>query len=162
MLYEVITDREPGNFGFNRALDARRSIGSLIKPAVYLTALSSSDHYTLITALDDSELRVNDPQKGAWVPQNYDRKYHGAVPLYKSLAHSYNVATVRLGMELGVENVLDTVRTLGVDRDFEPYPSMLLGAMSMTVLEVAQMYQTLASGGFYSPVRSIRGVYKLV
>ena len=155
----LIGSRKPGTRGFNRALDARRSIGSLIKPAVYLTALQDYKNYTLISPLDDSELTVKN-RKNVWKPKNYDMQYHGIVPLYQALAHSYNVATVRLGMSLGLEKVFDTIHKLGLDQKFAPYPSALLGTMSMSVLDVAQMYQTLASGGFYSPARAIQAVYK--
>ncbi len=154
-----IGGRKPDAEGFNRALDARRSIGSLVKPAVYLTALQSPKLYTLITPLDDSELRIKMRKNDYWSPQNYDRQYHGKVLLYKALANSYNIATVRLGINVGLENVFETIRKLGVDRQFEPFPSALLGTMSMSVLEVSHMYQTLASGGFYSPVRAIQAVY---
>lgn len=154
-----IGGRKPDVEGFNRSLDARRSIGSLVKPAVYLTALQSPKLYTLITPIDDSELRIKMRKNDYWSPRNYDRQYHGRVPLYKALAHSYNIATVRLGINVGLENVFETIRKLGVDRQFEPVPSALLGTMSMSVLEVSHMYQTLASGGFYSPVRAIQAVY---
>lgn len=154
-----IGGRQPGVEGFNRAIDARRSIGSLAKPAVYLAALQFPNRYTLITLLDDSELRIKMHKGDTWAPQNYDRKHHGQVPLYRALANSYNIATVRLGMDIGLENVFETIRKLGVDRQFEPFPSALLGTMPMSVLEVANMYQTVASGGFYSPLRAIQSVY---
>jgi len=158
-ILSLIGSREPGIQGFNRCLDAMRPIGSLIKPAVYLTALQNPESYTLISPLDDSELEIKN-RKNTWIPQNYDRQYHGIIPLYLSLAHSYNIATVRLGMSLGLEKVFDTINKLGVERKFNAYPSALLGTMSMSVLDVAQMYQTLASGGFYSPARAIQAVYK--
>src|SRR6185503_2887631 len=69
-----------------------------------------------------------------------------------------NAASARLGTELGVERVLDTVRRLGVERPLRPFASTLLGAAEMTPLEVAQMYQTVASGGFRTPLRAIREV----
>ncbi len=155
----MVGGRDPGIPGFNRALKARRPVGSLIKVAVYLTALQSPDKYTLITLLDDSEIEIQNRSQ-IWAPQNYDRIFHGKVPLYAALAHSYNAATVRLGMDLGVDRVLDTVRKLGVEKKFDPYPSALLGTMSMSPADVARMYQTLASGGFYSPLRTIQGVYQ--
>lgn len=143
--------------GFNRALDALRPIGSLIKPAIYLEALSHPTDYTLITRLEDRPLRL--PSNGKdWAPENFDRQYHGDVPLYLALAHSYNLATVHLGLALGVPHVLETVRRLGVSRSLDAYPSSLLGSMALPPLEVAQMYQTLASGGFVTPLRAIREV----
>ncbi len=144
--------------GFNRALDAVRPVGSLIKPAVYLTALARSGEYSLITLLGDDPLRLKDAKGMIWSPQNFDHKSHGKVTLETALAQSYNLATVRLGLAVGVENVIDTLRGLGVRRGLQPYPSLLLGAAALTPLEVAQMYQTLAAGGFYTPLRAIREV----
>lgn len=147
--------------GFNRALDAKRSIGSLVKPAVYLTALANPKQYTLATLLDDSPLTVHNPGGEIWTPYNYDRVFHGMVPLKTSLAHSYNVATVRLGMDVGVGRVLHTLARLGVTERFRPYPSALLGAVALEPFQVAQMYQTLASGGFHTPLRAIREVLSI-
>ncbi|MFU8857431.1 MAG: penicillin-binding protein 1B [Deferrisomatales bacterium] len=153
----AVGGRDPGLAGFNRALDAVRPIGSLVKPAVYLAALSRPDRYTLATLVDDSPLEVELPS-GPWSPRNFDRTFHGLVPLYQALVHSYNVATVRLGLDVGLDPVRDALRALGVEREVRPYPSLLLGAVSLTPLEVAQMYQTLAGGGFRSPLRAIREV----
>jgi penicillin-binding protein 1B len=149
--------REPLAAGFNRALDAVRPIGSLIKPAIYLTALSHPLDYTLITPLEDRPLRQQSDGKD-WTPENFDRQYHGVVPLYLALAHSYNLATVHLGLALGVPQVLETVQRLGITRPLDAYPSALLGTMALPPLEVTQMYQTLASGGFRTPLRAIREV----
>lgn len=154
----IVGDRQPRFTGFNRALDANRSIGSLVKPAVYLTALKSNK-YHLSSLLDDEPLTIR--QKGQdkdWTPANYDKINHGEVPLYLALSNSYNIATVRLGIELGLDNVIQTLHDLGVRRDIKPYPSLLLGALSLSPLEVTQFYQTLANSGFYSPLRSIREV----
>ncbi|HZE60898.1 MAG TPA: penicillin-binding protein 1B [Burkholderiales bacterium] len=144
--------------GYNRAIDAARPIGSLLKPAVYLTALSEPSRYTLITPLDDGPFVWKSRGAPDWEPQNYDRKFHGRVPLRVALARSYNAATARLGTEIGVEKVLDTVKKLGVGRELRPFASTLLGAAEMSPLEVAQMYQTIAAGGFRSPLRAIREV----
>lgn len=154
----VVGGRDPDYAGFNRALDAVRQIGSLVKPAVYLTALEQPAHYTLATLLEDSPLTVKGANGRVWSPRNYDRRYHGQVPVYEALAHSYNVPTVRLGLSVGAPAVIDTLHKLGVERDFEPYPSLFLGAQGLTPLDVAQMYQTLASGGFRAPLRAVRAV----
>ncbi len=154
----VVGGRDPRFAGFNRALNALRPIGSLIKPAIYLTALEHPDRYSLITPLEDEPLTLKWPNGDSWSPANYDRQSHGEVPLYLALAHSYNLATVRLGLQLGVQEVLDTVQRLGVYRPLNSYPSVLLGAAELTPLEVTQMYQTIANGGFRSPLRAIRAV----
>ena len=84
--------------GYHRALDAQRPIGSLATAIVYLAALEKPDRYTRLTPLDDSPLVWKQRGTPDWKPQNYDHKFHGQVPLYTALAHSYNVATARLGI----------------------------------------------------------------
>ncbi len=154
----VVGGRQARFAGFNRALNAIRPIGSLIKPAIYLTALEQPERFTLVTPLKDEPVALRWPNGDTWSPQNYDHQSHGEVPLYLALAHSYNLATVRLGLQLGVDNVLSTVRKLGVYRSLNEYPSVLLGAAELSPLEVTQMYQTIANGGFRSPLRAIREV----
>ena len=154
----LIGSRQPRFAGFNRALDAVRPIGSLIKPAVYLTALERPSQYTLTSWLIDTPFSVKGQDGQIWKPQNYDRQAHGNVFLYQALANSYNLSTAKLGLALGVPTVLKTLERLGVSREFPAYPSMLLGAASLTPLEVAGMYQTLANGGFNTPLRGIRSV----
>jgi penicillin-binding protein 1B len=149
--------RQAGFAGFNRALDAKRQVGSLIKPAVYLTALEQPAHYNLATRLDDSALR-HEQHGQVWTPSNYDREHHGDVMLFEALAHSYNVATARLGLTLGVRNVIATLRRLGVEGDMNPYPSLFLGATDMSPMEVTRLYLGFASGGYQVPLRSIREV----
>lgn len=153
----LIGDRNPRYFGFNRALDAKRSIGSLAKPAVYLTALRSGP-YNLISPVDDSEIAIAGAQGKIWEPQNYDKESHGIVPLYQAMAKSYNQATARLGMNVGLAKVKQTFADLGIEEGVPPYPSMLLGAFELAPIDVAQMYQTIAASGFQTPLKAIRGV----
>jgi penicillin-binding protein 1B len=142
--------------GFNRALDARRQVGSLIKPAVYLTALQQYDKFNLSTLLDDSPLT---PAEGdGWVPRNYDKKSHGDVMLFRAMANSYNQSTARLGLALGIDEIAATITDLGVERDVPRVPSLSLGVAELSPLEVAQMYQTLAGEGFYTPLNAIAAV----
>lgn len=158
----VVGGRQPGYQGFNRALDARRPIGSLIKPAVYLTALERTQEYSLVTMLDDSELIWQEPGiPEPWQPRNYDETFHGPVPLWEGLANSYNVASARLGLELGVPKVIETIRRLGIEQPIAPFASTLLGAVELTPLEVTQMYQTMAAGGFRVPLQAVREVLTL-
>lgn len=154
----LVGGRDPHFAGFNRALDAVRQVGSVIKPAVYLTALGQPQKYTLATLLDDDALSVKLPNGTVWAPHNYDRQYHGRVPVYSALAHSYNIATVRLGLAVGVPPVVDTLQRLGVQRQVSDYPSLFLGAAALSPYDVAQMYETLAGGGFRTPLRAIVAV----
>ncbi len=155
----LVGGKNPHFKGFNRALDARRPIGSLIKPAIFLTALGL-DTYTLVTRIEDGPVRVPLADGEDWVPRNFDRKYHGQVPLYLALVNSYNASTVKIGMDLGLPQISDTLEKMGFQKTGPLYPSSLLGSLEMTPLEVAQIYQTLASGGFYSSARSIRAIYR--
>lgn len=154
----VVGGRNASFEGFNRALDAHRPVGSLLKPVIYLTALMKPGRYTLVTPLDDSPLVWKERGTSDWQPQNYDKTFHGQVPLRLALVHSYNVASARLGLEMGLNEVLDNARRLGVERELPPYAASLLGSVELAPLEVTQMYQTLASGGFRTPLRAIREV----
>jgi penicillin-binding protein 1B len=149
--------RDAGFAGFNRALDAHRHVGSLIKPVVYLTALERPSDFNLASRLDDSALDFEQSGKH-WRPENYDHDFHEQVLLYQALAHSYNVATARLGLELGVDTVIGTLRRLSVTVPVNRFPSLFLGATELSPLMVTQLYQNFASGGFRVPLRSIREV----
>jgi penicillin-binding protein 1B len=154
----LVGGREARYAGYNRAVDAQRPIGSLAKPIVYLTALEKQDRYTLITPLDDSPLVWRQPGTTDWKPQNYDHQFHGQVQLRTALAHSYNVSTARLGIELGVDSILDKLPLYGIERRPPPFASSLLGAFELSPVEVAQLYQTFADGGFRTPLRAIREI----
>ncbi|MGF6592984.1 penicillin-binding protein 1B [Pseudomonas sp. 2835] len=154
----LIGSRQAGFAGFNRAIDAVRPIGSLVKPAVYLTALEKPSKYTLTSWVQDEPFSVKGADGQVWRPQNYDRRSHGTIYLYQGLANSYNLSTAKLGLELGVPNVLKTIGRLGVNVDWPAFPSMMLGAGGMSPMQVATMYQTLANGGFNTPMRGIRSV----
>lgn len=157
-LQAMLGGRQPGFAGFNRALDASRPIGSLIKPAIYLAALEKPSQYTLTSLLEDEPFSVKGADGQVWRPQNYGRNAHGPVYLYQALANSYNLSTARLGLDLGVPHVLKTLERLGASPQWPAYPSMLLGAGGLRLIEVADMYQTLANGGFNTPLRGIRSV----
>ncbi len=154
----VVGGRKPREAGFNRALDAVRPIGSLVKPAVYLAALEQPGRYNLVTPIQDAPVRLKDERGQVWAPRNYDDELHGPVPLYVGLANSYNLATVNLGLQVGIARVAETLERLGVNRPLPRYPSMLLGAIELSPLEVTQVYQTVAAQGFRTPLRAIREV----
>src|SRR6185295_18086387 len=154
----LVGGRDARYRGFNRALDAARPVGSLLKPAIYLTALAEPARYTLVTPIDDGPFLWTSRGAPDWQPENYDKQFHGEVPLRMALALSYNAASARLGTGLGVQRVLDNSKRLGIERPIQPFASSLLGAVSLSPLEVAQMYQTIASGGFRTPLRAIREV----
>ena len=154
----LVGGRDTGYAGFNRALDARRPIGSLVKPFVYLTALSEPQRYTLITPVRDVGLALQFENGQRWEPRNFDREQRGDVPLHKALSRSWNLPAVRVGLDLGVPAVKQTLQDFGVTSAISPYPSMLLGAVAMEPVTVAQIYQGLATSGFNTPLRTIRHV----
>jgi penicillin-binding protein 1B len=153
----VVGDRDGGYAGHNWALDSSRQVGSLLKPVIHLTALASG-RFHLLSPLDDSPLTIPQADGSVWQPANYDGQSHGVVPMYEALVKSYNIANVRLGMSLGVDKVLEQLSALGAKQDWQAYPSRLLGALELSPLKVNQVYQTLASNGFYSPLSIVRDV----
>jgi penicillin-binding protein 1B len=154
----LIGGRRPRFAGFNRAVDAIRQVGSLIKPVVYLTALEQSERWSLASPLDDGPVNLELEDGNTWSPRNFDRKSHGTVPLHRALSQSYNQATARLGMEIGTAGVLKTLAKFGVDRMQPDVPAMLLGAGGMSPIDVAALYQGIAAGGFKLPLHTIRDI----
>ena len=153
----VVGGREVGADGFNRALDARRPIGSLVKPAIYLAALETG-RYTAASILNDAPLALTLGDGSIWAPQNYTREVYGPVPVVRALAESMNLATVRLGLDVGLGRVADTLRELGLQQRPALNPSLLLGSVELTPLEVVQVYTSLANGGFRARLRAVRAV----
>ncbi|MGQ0587059.1 MAG: penicillin-binding protein 1B [Gammaproteobacteria bacterium] len=144
--------------GFNRALDARRPIGSLAKPFVYLAALMQPGRYSLSTIVQDEPVELQVSRDVTWIPQNYDRTPHGPVPLFMALAQSYNLATVHVGLDVGLNNVREIFRAAGMLDDPPALPSLLLGAVDLAPVEVAQLFNTLAASGYRTPLLAIREV----
>lgn len=154
----LVGGRKPQFAGFNRALDAHRPIGSLIKPAIYLAALERPSGWGLGSVLEDSPLRLEDARGETWTPRNFDREFRGDVLLVDALTHSYNIPAIRLGMDVGVTAVTDVMRRLGQDAPRSAYPSYMLGTAELSPLDVARMYQVFAGDGFRTPLRAVRAV----
>ncbi len=143
--------------GYNRALNASRQIGSLVKPAVYLAALEARQ-YNLASTVDGGPVTVRLSKNKLWKPKNYSGKDHGMVIFENALVKSMNTPTVRIGVNLGLDKVIAMLHALGVQKEIQPNPSILLGALQLTPLEVEQMYHTIAAGGTYTQLNAIRSV----
>jgi penicillin-binding protein 1B len=154
----MIGGRDPDEPGFNRALDALRPIGSLVKPFVYLVALAQPQRYSLATLVEDSTIDLPQPNGQRWQPQNDDHETHGNVMLIDALVHSWNLATVHLGMRVGVDRVRGFLQSFKLGREVNPNPSLLLGAVDLSPYDVAQLYQYLAADGHALPLTAVRGV----
>lgn len=153
----VVGSRDVSQPGFNRAIEAQRPVGSLLKPFVYLLALAQPDTYSLASWVDDSPVTVQLGKNRRWSPGNSDGRSHGTVRLIDALAHSYNQATVRIGMKVDPERLSGLIRVLaGIKAD--PNPALILGATDQSPYALAQLYQFLASGGEIQPLHAVRGV----
>lgn len=154
----MVGGSQPQYSGFNRALNARRSIGSLAKPPVYLAALSEPDRFRLNTWLKDEPLTVKVGNQN-WSPRNYSRNFNGRMMLVDALAKSQNIPTVNLGLEVGLDQVFNTFVRLGAPAAaMEKVPAMLLGAVNLTPAEVAQVYQTIGGDGNRAKLSALRSV----
>lgn len=152
----AVGDKVPKYSGFNRLLNAKRPAGSLIKPALYLTALKSKD-YRLSTLIPDVAMIHELPDGSFWEPKNYDNIFHGQVPLIEALVNSYNVAAAALVLELGVDNLVKTLNKLGVEPK-DHVPALALGAVDFTVIDAVVMYQVFANQGFKVPLTGVSSV----
>ena len=150
----LVAGRDMRFSGLNRALDTKRQVGSLVKPAIYLSAFEQNTH-NLGTLLDDGPLEVKDSSGDVWTPENFDHKFRGEMPLYEAFSKSINIPAVNLGLDIGVHKVAETLNQLGIQQQVEQYPSLLLGALELSSFDVAQMYSTIARQGRYQPLSSI-------
>jgi penicillin-binding protein 1B len=153
----MVGGRQSDQHGFNRAYDARRPVGSSLKPFYYLMALSNPSRWNVASPLDDSPISMKLPNGKLWTPQNDDHQSHGEVPMVEALAKSYNLASVRLGLQLGVDRVAAFLRSFGL-KDVQANPSLLLGAVDMSPFQLAQLYEFIADDGHALPLLTLRGV----
>jgi penicillin-binding protein 1B len=153
----MVGGRQASFDGFNRALDAHRSIGSLVKPVIYLAAIESG-RFNAASIVEDGPVEVKLPNGTVWAPQNISQEFYGPVPLVRALAQSLNLATVNLGLQVGLKKVTNEFVALGLGREPPQLPSVLLGALDVAPLEVAQLYNAFANGGFSTPLRAVRAI----
>lgn len=153
----VVGSRDPGEHGFNRAVEAQRPVGSLLKPFVYMLGLARPNQWSLATYVDDSPVTVQLSRGRQWKPGNSDGRSHGSVRMIDALANSYNQATVRIGMDAGPERLAQLINVLAGIKA-EGNPALILGSTDQSPYAMAQLYQFLASGGQIQPLHAVRGV----
>ncbi len=142
---------------FDRCTQARRQAGSVFKPFVYIAGLEpgvAGPTITLASRLDDSPLEISTPG-GPWRPRNFDGEFHDEVSVREALERSYNVATARLAQRVGLRNVIEVARRMGIESELPRVPSLALGTAELSPLEVARAYATIASGGVRPEVQSV-------
>ena len=153
----IVGGRNVGYDGFDRALDAKRSMGSLVKPFIYLTALESG-RYNAATVVQDQPIDLKLDNGKHWRPENFTHQVYGPVPVVRALAESLNLATLGVGLDVGVDKVAQTLERFGLQERPAQVPAMLLGALDVTPIEAAQLFNGLANGGFHNPLRAVRAV----
>ncbi|MGO4550659.1 penicillin-binding protein 1B [Lysobacter sp. 2RAF19] len=153
----VVGSRSFQEQGFNRAVEAQRPVGSLLKPFVYLLALAQPNKFSLASFVDDAPVAVTLGRGKRWTPGNSDGRSHGLVRMIDALGMSYNQATVRVGMQVDPRRLAALIKALaGIEAD--PNPALILGAVDQSPYAMAQLYQFLASGGEIQPLHAVRGV----
>ena len=155
----VVGDRLTQFAGFNRALQSRRQIGSLVKPSIYAIALSDPKNFRLNTPINNKPITIQVRGSAPWTPKNYDKRFSGSVMLMDALVRSLNIPTVNIGMKVGLKKVIAKQKEMGWDNvDIPTYPSMLLGAYSISPYDVTKSYQVLANSGLKTPLTTIESI----
>lgn len=146
---------------FNRAIDGHRQVGSIMKPFVFLTALENKNKegvdYTPISLLNDEKFTTK-YEGQSWSPENYGKKYFGTVPMFYALKNSLNAATASLGLEVGLDKIIDNARLLGIESDMKSLPSLTLGAFELYPREVLRAYMAFSQMGQRVMISYIRHV----
>ncbi len=148
--------RNYGRSQFDRAGQAHRQPGSAFKPIVYAAAFEG--HQAMPASfIEDAPLTV---QAGGrtWSPKNDDGSFHGWVSVRTALEHSYNPASARLALDVGLPKIVTLAHRMGIETQLEPYPSTALGATAVTPLELLDVYATLARGGVRPYLHGLQAV----
>lgn len=159
----LVGGRDYGDSQFDRCTQARRPAGSVFKPFVYAAALAPGEGGPLATLADHledeaQEISLNDGRGGVWRPRNFDREFHGRVPMRRALEKSYNAAAAGLGQRVGIVRVVEMAQRLGIESPLPRVPSLAIGAADLSPLELARAYATLANGGLRPRLRTFEVV----
>jgi len=152
----MVGGRDYGSSQFNRAVDARRQPGSVFKPFVYLAAFAGGEAEPS-SLLDDAPFDWSYDGR-TWRPHNYKEVYYGPVSARFALEHSLNAATARLAQRIGLERVRQVAVDLGLDASLPEVPSIVLGAVEASPLEIARAYAAIANQGTATEPRLLKRV----
>ena len=141
--------------GFNRALSAKRQPGSAFKPFVYAAALAAG--LSPATDVDDDPVEIREGSR-VWTPANFGDSYEGRVTMRRALMRSLNAATIRVSRAVGEPRVVDLAHRAGIESELQPLPSLALGAMEVTPIELVTAYATFANGGRRVTPRLVRRI----
>ncbi|QIM63822.1 penicillin-binding protein 1B [Pasteurellaceae bacterium Orientalotternb1] len=145
--------------GFNRALQTKRQIGSLVKPSIYAIALAHPELFRLNTPVNNQPITITIKGSPPWSPRNYDRRFSGSVMFMDALVRSLNIPTVNIGMKIGLRKVIEKQKEMGWDNaEIPPYPATLLGSYSISPYDVTKSYQVLANAGQKTPLTTIDAI----
>src|SRR5580765_3101873 len=148
---------------FDRVTLARRQPGSAFKPFVYLAAIRPREGalpFTAATMVEDAPITVNVDGK-PWSPRNYENRYEGRVSVRRALEQSLNGATVRIAQVVGAPAIAETAKAFGLFQKAAPLPSLALGTLEVTPIDLATAYIPFAGGGLRpGAIRSVRAVYQ--
>ncbi|MCH2533340.1 MAG: PBP1A family penicillin-binding protein [Bdellovibrionales bacterium] len=149
---------------YNRAIDSRRQIGSIMKPFTYLAAMESLNEngqpYTPLSSIEDKTFTY-EYEGQSWSPENYSKTQLGPVPLFYALKNSMNIPTAKLGISIGLSSVIDVAKRMGIESELKPYPSITLGAFEVGAMEVLQAYLNLGRMGNSKKTHIIKKVTNL-
>ncbi|KAE9542007.1 penicillin-binding protein 1B [Ursidibacter maritimus] len=145
--------------GFNRAIQTKRQIGSLVKPSIYAIGLAQPNLFRLNTPINNQPITITIKGSPPWSPRNYDRRFSGSVMLMDALVRSLNIPTVNIGMKVGLKKVIAKQKEMGWDSaEIPPYPATLLGSYSISPYDVTKSYQVLANSGLKTPLTTIEAI----
>ncbi len=141
----LVGGRDFDDSKFDRAVQSVRQPGSTFKPFVYADAIQNGRPLSYL--LDDSPLTVQLEGSPPWTPRNFEGDYAGKLPMRRALYQSRNIPTIKLGLELGTQSVIDEARKFGLTTPIPGYPSIFIGAADVYPIEMVAAYSTFATLG---------------
>lgn len=160
----LIGGRSYSESTFNRILNMKRQVGSTFKPIVYLAAFEKGKDAEGVSygpghpAEDGPWKLVYDRGRQTWSPKNYEKEFKGWVSYRTALAHSVNTVTAKLGVEVGIDPIIEKARALGIESDLPKVPSLALGVAELSPVELLRAYSAIANHGVQQELTVIRGI----